>query len=861
MNPIKLDVTLLYGKGVKSMFTKVWPLLYRMLMLTIVISALFGVRVFTHSAEAMNQPQSVLVGLDDHANYDHIDILEDKVTRAFEHTNIIEASLNDYAIRALEAHANIRFVEKDAPTQALETVPWGVTRVFDGESNLFDTFDTTMGENIDVGVIDTGIDGTHDDLNVVGGINTMNDDPYDTDANGHGTHVAGTIAAKQNDEGLVGVAPAVNLYSIKALEDEGSGLTSDIIAGVEWAIENELDVLNMSLGSNTYSSAFEETLNTAYDEGMLLVGAAGNEGVDDDSGDNVTYPAAYDSVIAVSASTEESSGPFGSDETIADFSSTGEEVELIAPGENIESTSPGNETSVKNGTSMAAPHVAGVGALMMAANPSLSAEQIRDIMHDTAEDLSLESHEQGHGLIRGDLAVSAAYETVNTYTIEASSSEGGSISPEGQIEVDQGAEITFTFESNVGYELDQLIINDETFDAKESYTFESIDDDITIKAYYEQVPYTLSFDNTGDASIDSLTYYYDESIELPDAPEKEGHTFEGWYVDADYDETFDYDAMPDYDLTAYAKWEPNNYLIEYNETGDTTLSSSSITYDAPIDLPDAPEKEGHTFEGWYVDSDYDETFDYDTMPAYDVSLYANWEINDYEIAFKETGDKALSPSSITYGDSISLPDDPQKEGHTFEGWALDENYDEAFDYDTMPAYDISLYAKWSVNDYDITFRKTDDKILSSSTITYGDPISLPDDPIKEGHTFEGWYVDADYDEAYDYDTMPAYDVTVHPKWTVNDYEISLKIEHEDKSYTFAYGETIDIGDPSSHFFERFEGWYMDEDHTEPMTMESMPSEDIRLYAKFNPVIPYHYFYGSFMVIGGIGVLSIFKRIF
>ena len=228
-------------------------------------------------------------------------------------------------------------------------IPWGVNRVHAPAA-----WDYTEGAGVRVAVIDTGIDSTHPDLagKVDGGYSAIQDseapDTYQDD-NGHGTHVAGTIAASRNGKGVVGVAPRARLYAVKVLDSDGSGSLSDVIKGIIWCANNGIQVANMSLGAPQGSDAMERALRYAKARGVVVVAAAGN------SGGAVGYPGAYPEVIAVSASDW--------NDHIAAFSSRGPEVDFIAPGVDILSTQMGGDYITMSGTSMATPHVTGLAAL------------------------------------------------------------------------------------------------------------------------------------------------------------------------------------------------------------------------------------------------------------------------------------------------------------------------------------------------------------------------------------------------------------------------------------------------------------------------------------------------------------------
>ncbi|WP_336361895.1 S8 family serine peptidase [Halalkalicoccus salilacus] len=303
------------------------------------------------------------------------------------------------AIDNLDNRPDVRYTEINGTYQAIsETLPWGIDRV---DANVAHSNDETGGDDTDgeggahVTIIDSGVDYGHTDLddNYIDGKDFVNDGGDAMDDYGHGTHVAGTSDAEDDDEDVIGVCTAAHLHAAKVLGSDGYGSWSDIAAGIEWTANQGHDVGNLSLGGTSYSQTVKDACQYAYDDGVLLVAAAGNEGP---RGNSVLYPAAYEEVIAVSA-TDRSND-------IARFSSTGPEVELAAPGVNVLSTTLGGGTGEKSGTSMASPHVAGAGGQLM--DNGYTNREARTRLRDTAEDIGLSSTEQGHGLVNVAAALS-----------------------------------------------------------------------------------------------------------------------------------------------------------------------------------------------------------------------------------------------------------------------------------------------------------------------------------------------------------------------------------------------------------------------------------------------------------------------
>lgn len=295
-----------------------------------------------------------------------------------------------------------RFSASESAETASQTTPWGVDRI--GATALHDAGRT--GDGVDIGIVDSGISGTHPDLeaNIAppsadAAHNAWVDcqgatctHPWSDDA-GHGTHVAGTVAAADGTDGTIGVAPDATLHALKVCGSAGRCRTSAVAKAIRYAADNGWDAVNLSLGSSQESPALQAAGEYAAEAGVVLVAAAGNEG----RADSVQYPAVYDEFLGVSATTI--------DDVIADFSSRGAEVDLAAPGADV--CAPyldGYQTL--SGTSMAAPHVTGAVAQLIADGVSPTA--VGDQLRDTAHDLGLPATEQGAGLV--DVAAALGYD-------------------------------------------------------------------------------------------------------------------------------------------------------------------------------------------------------------------------------------------------------------------------------------------------------------------------------------------------------------------------------------------------------------------------------------------------------------------
>jgi len=300
-------------------------------------------------------------------------------------------------LAALQRDPRVAYVVEDmVRTIDGQTVPTGIQRIFaDTNSNIDIDGTDDYRVDVDVAVIDTGVDFEHYDLNVVGGVDCSGGSPFKAtcvdggdDDHYHGTHVAGTIGAIDNGVGVVGVAPGARIWAVKVLDRRGSGFSSWIIAGIDWVAANAdiIEVANMSLGGSGFNQAEYDAIQGAVNAGVAFAVAAGN---DDDDANNYS-PAAFDNVLTVSALADFDGEPGGygsptcredQDDTLADFSNWGSAVQIAAPGVCILSTFPieQGEYGTISGTSMASPHAAGALALLASANNPNTATDVYNL--------------------------------------------------------------------------------------------------------------------------------------------------------------------------------------------------------------------------------------------------------------------------------------------------------------------------------------------------------------------------------------------------------------------------------------------------------------------------------------------------
>jgi len=486
----------------------------------------------------------------------------------------IAASVPRAAIDGLMKNPRVTRVEPDITVYAIDSEldnSWGVERI--GAGIVHDG--GNRGTGVKVAIIDSGVDYTHPDLddNYAGGYDFVNGDPDARDDDGYVTHVAGSIAAEDNDVGVVGVAPEARIYALKVLEG-GTGSYSDVIAALQWAVDNGIQVTNNSYGSSgdpgeTVKAAFDN----AYAAGVLHIAAAGNGGNPPGKGDNVIYPARWDSVIAVAATDQTDSR--------ARWSSTGPDVELAAPGVAINSTLLGGGYGEMSGTSMASPHVAGTGALVIAAgitdangNGRIN-DEVRQKLADTADDLGDPGRDTkyDYGLVDADeAAVSGNPPTVSwanpkdgdtvsgvvTVQISASDTENaeGNLTVEWQ--VDGSGWKAASYNPDTGYYEASW---DTSAEAEGDHSLEARATDSDNNSTTASIAVTV--DNVNDSPVASFTY-----------------TSSGLTVDFDASDSYD----PDGTITSY-DWDFGDGNAGSGVTVSHTYASAG-TYTVTLTVTD-----------------------------------------------------------------------------------------------------------------------------------------------------------------------------------------------------------------------------------------------------------------------------------
>ena len=329
------------------------------------------------------------------------------------------------------------------------------------------------------------------------------------------------------------------------------------------------------------------------------------------------------------------------------------------------------------------------------------------------------------------LSITGDYEVIYLPGTYGTGSAVTDMKPHNNILTLRGALFTRVGYTQVGWST--VDGGEKVYDFKDIYTKNEA---LTLYPVWNTNKYTITFDTNGGSEIAPITQDYGTEITAPDNPTRKGYTFKGW--DKEIPKT-----MPAENITVKAQWEINQYTITFDTNGGSEIAPITQDYGTEITAPDNPTRKGYTFKGW--DKEIPKT-----MPAENITVKAQWEINPYTITFDTNGGSEIAPITQDYGTEITAPDNPTRKGYTFKGW--DKEIPE-----TMPAENITVKVQWEINQYTITFNTNGGSEIAPITQDYGTEITAPDNPTRKGYTFKGW--DKEIPE-----TMPAENITITARW-------------------------------------------------------------------------------------------------
>jgi len=421
-------------------------------------------------------------------------------------------------------------------------------------------------------------------------------------------------------------------------------------------------------------------------------------------------------------------------------------------------------------------------------------------------------------------------------------------------------DVTFVIE-DTSYERSVLMDSEVSLDidlTKEGYTFDgwyvsdtftefftgNLKESITLFGRYIKNSYTITYEfNTSEQPFIE-SYLFDDELSLL-SPSRDRYQFLGWYKDQALTMLLEESTMPSESIILYAKWEQVVMTITLDSDGGT-LSFPNVIQIGKNLIPgslEIPLKTGHTFLGWFNVLD-DQPHNPESLLTRDVELIAKYDINSYNLTLVYNNNLENEVTSLEYLSLIPSISTPTKVGHTFLDWFSDSAFTNAFNLTSMPAEDITLYAKWQALTYTMTFNVDGGSLVNEIKLPFDSEITKPIDPTKDKHQFLGWFLNLEDDEAYVFDRMPAQNVTLIAKWKQVIYTISLNSNGGTlTSTTLNLSIDLIIGglETPSRLGYTFDGWY--EENVLFNSNQTMPERNINLTASWK-INSYHIYFDT-----------------
>jgi uncharacterized repeat protein (TIGR02543 family) len=286
----------------------------------------------------------------------------------------------------------------------------------------------------------------------------------------------------------------------------------------------------------------------------------------------------------------------------------------------------------------------------------------------------------------------------------------------------------------------------------------------------------VTFNCQGGSSVEAQSFNFGGIITEPVAPTRTGYTFGGWYKEAACTNTWNFATET---VTAsvilYAKWTINQYTVTFNSLSGSAVAEQTIGYGGLITEPTAPTRTGYTFGGWYKEAAGTNAWVFvsQTVTA-DVTLFARWSTISCTVTFNTQGGSAITAQTISYGGLISQPTAPMRTGYTFGGWYKESECGNAWNFATQTVTaTVTLYAKWTINQYTVTFNSQGGSEVSAQTVNYGSLVNEPTSPTRTGYVSGGWYKEAACTNAWNFVTETVSgNVTLYAKWKSSDADLS-----------------------------------------------------------------------------------------
>jgi uncharacterized repeat protein (TIGR02543 family) len=339
--------------------------------------------------------------------------------------------------------------------------------------------------------------------------------------------------------------------------------------------------------------------------------------------------------------------------------------------------------------------------------------------------------------------------------------------------------------------------------------------------------HTVKFVENGGTTVADILRYHNTKINSAPVSTRTGYSFEGWYANSGLTNKVSFPYTVTDDVTFYAKWTINQYTITFNSSGGTTVAAITQNYGTAVTAPTNPTKGDLEFLGWSPALPA-------TMPAMNMTLVAQWELEPYTISFDENGGSAVANVTQDYGTKINTAPVSTKTGYTLEGWYADSGLTLKIVFPYTITADATLYAKWTINEYTVSFNENGGSSVSNITEDFNTIIAAAPVSTKTGYTLQGWYTEETLTNKLIFPYTIQSNVTLHAKWTINEYTLTFNSNGGSAvaPITEDYNTVIAIAPVTEKDDFDFDGWFSDEELTEEVEFPYTITENITLYAKW-----------------------------
>lgn len=449
-------------------------------------------------------------------------------------------------------------------------------------------------------------------------------------------------------------------------------------------------------------------------------------------------------------------------------------------------------------------------------------------------DVGLTTAATADTVITADTTLYASWKA-NTYTVTYETNGGSALS---STSADYGATIaTSPVTTKYGYDFGGWF-TDAAMTAANMVSFPYIvGGDVTFYAKWTPKTYTVTFDSKGGSDVAPVAQSYNMTIAIPTCT-KVGNTIEGWYSDPSLTTKVAFPYTVTGDVTLYAKWTLNQYTITYNVDGGSPISNATVDYGTKMDTAPVTTKTGYTFGGWYSDPGLTSTVVFPYTVSTSATFYAKWTVNKYTVTFNSNGGSAVDNMSVTYNTAIGTLPTSTLAGSTFGGWYSDSQLTKVVTAATVITADITLYAKFTVNQYTVTYDSNSGTSVDAATVDYGTKITSAPAPTRTGFTLAGWYSDSALTSSVAFPYTVTASVTLYAKWTPNMYAVIFNTNGGSpvSSLSLAYNTQLLTAPTSTKYGYALEGWYSDSALTNKVAFPyTVTASDVTFYAKWTAV--------------------------